>query len=435
MYVVIEPGQFAFTNIGDVAMLQVTVARLKQLAPLAELLVFTRDPENIRLMCPGAQPLDATIRHAWVKERLFPYRIRRTLKSTYKNILEPMELHLRARWPRLWITADRIKSQFTASSGHATALSLLRLMKSASAFVLAGMGGMNDEFKSRALEMLDLLQLAQSLGRKTVMLSQGIGPISDPVLWARARQVLPRVDIIALREQALGPKILAQLGVNKDRVLVTGDDAIELALPGQPNCPGNALGINIRVARYSYVTIEDAKEVLGRLRVVAAKRSIDILPVPITGGEVNSDVRVLSHLMDIPVPFDDSKAPDLPRLLDLIRRCRVVVCGSYHAALFALANGIPCVCVARSPYYLAKFQGLASMFGNQCVVLSMEDPQFESMLEASIDRAWATGDEDRKHLQKLAREQARRGLDAYAAVVKLILSEDKRPRAEGSSWT
>ena len=50
-------------------------------------------------------------------------------------------------------------------------------------------------------------------------------------------------------------------------------------------------------------------------------------------------------------------------VVEHISRCRAVVTGSYHAAVFALAQGIPAVGLTGSAYYDAKFAGLADQFG------------------------------------------------------------------------
>ena len=46
-------------------------------------------------------------------------------------------------------------------------------------------------------------------------------------------------------------------------------------------------------------------------------------------------------------------------VINCIARTRLVLTGSYHAAVFALAMGRPAICVAASGYYRSKFYGLA----------------------------------------------------------------------------
>ena len=56
------------------------------------------------------------------------------------------------------------------------------------------------------------------------------------------------------------------------------------------------------------------------------------------------------------------------RLIEQISRCRLVIVGSYHAAVFALAQGVSAIGLAGNAYYLQKFEGLAAnQFGLRAV--------------------------------------------------------------------
>ena len=75
-------------------------------------------------------------------------------------------------------------------------------------------------------------------------------------------------------------------------------------------------------------------------------------------------------------------------LIKQTARCRIVVTGAYHAAVFALAQGIPVVCLSNSPYYLAKFQGLEDLFGLGCATVRLSEPDLPARLAAAIERTW-----------------------------------------------
>ena len=102
-------------------------------------------------------------------------------------------------------------------------------LQAAQLFVVTGGGGVTDVFKGWALDLLDRVWLASSRGIPTAMVSQGFGPIEDPQLSATARQVLPHVSLIGIREERTGRGLLRNLDVPLDRVLTTGDDAVETA--------------------------------------------------------------------------------------------------------------------------------------------------------------------------------------------------------------
>ena len=100
------------------------------------------------------------------------------------------------------------------------------------------------------MRVLNLVEHACHAGVPVALVGQGLGPLDDPGLQARAAQVLPKVGLIALREGRRGPQILDRAGVDAERVLVTGDDAIELAYHARIDEIGSDIGFCLRVAGY-----------------------------------------------------------------------------------------------------------------------------------------------------------------------------------------
>ncbi len=92
-----------------------------------------------------------------------------------------------------------------------------------------GGGYVNDIDTYQTRRTLGLLEAAVAEGIPAALVGQGIGPLTSPDLVAEASRVLPRVDLIGLREGRRAPALLERLGVPAERVVVTGDDAIELA--------------------------------------------------------------------------------------------------------------------------------------------------------------------------------------------------------------
>jgi colanic acid/amylovoran biosynthesis protein len=103
----------------------------------------------------------------------------------------------------------------------------------------------------------------------------------------------------------------------------------------------------------------------------------------------------------------------------------VLVTGSYHAAVFALAQGIPAVCLALNPYYAQKFLGLADLFGEDgCVVVTRDSRGDIPHLAERLTKVWETADEHRSGLLAAARDQVEAGRGAYARIRKLV--EERR---------
>jgi colanic acid/amylovoran biosynthesis protein len=119
--------------------------------------------------------------------------------------------------------------------------------------------------------------------------------------------------------------------------------------------------------------------------------------------------------------FDDLSdgGATLDTPLDVIKqvgRCRVVVTGAYHAAVFALAQGISVVCLAKSKYYVAKFMGLQDQFGQGCETIVLDQPAALEKLAGVLDRTWQSAELVRQPLQEAALRQIQLSWGAYEQV-------------------
>ena len=131
-------------------------------------------------------------------------------------------------------------------------------------------------------KVFDRLEAANAAGVPTAMVGQGIGPINDLQLLARAREILPTVGFILYRNQRYGYPLLEFLNVLQEKIFLTGDDAIEMTYNERTDHLGNGIGISLRFAHYTQVTSSD----LDTLRVVlytsAQKHNAPLVAAPIS---------------------------------------------------------------------------------------------------------------------------------------------------------
>ena len=99
---------------------------------------------------------------------------------------------------------------------------------------------------------------------------------------------------------------------------------------------------------------------------------------------------------------------------------RVVVTGAYHAAVFALSQGIPVVGLSASDDYTAKFLGLEAQFGLGCETVLLSAPNAWERVAAAIDRAWQSAEKVRVPLQEAARRQIALSQGAYERVKEIL---------------
>jgi colanic acid/amylovoran biosynthesis protein len=300
-------------------------------------------------------------------------------------------------------------------------------VRTADLVVVNGAGIMTDAFRDHAFGILATLDLAARRGIPTAMFGQGLGPIDDPDLRRRAAEVLPRVSLIAVRESKASVPLLKSLGVVPSRIVVTGDDAIELAMPSAESLRASAgidrraIGINVRIAPYADVAPTMLSDVRTVLSDAARTRGARLVGIPIAHHGGGMDLETLRDLLD---GEDGAAQLDTPRaVIDRIGECRVVVTGSYHGAVFALARGIPAVALVKSPYYAAKMTGVADQFGLGCDVVRLDADDLRTTLRDAIDRAWDSADRVKGPLLEAAADQVRRGRMAYGRLRDLCTSK------------
>jgi colanic acid/amylovoran biosynthesis protein len=304
----------------------------------------------------------------------------------------------------------------------------LEAMSKADLVVVCGAGGFYDGCREWNMETLDLVEEAILRHIPVVMFGQGIGPLKDRDILLRMKSLFPAVNLITLRGSPGGMDLLASLGVSPAHVHTTGDEAIELAYEARSEGPGRALGINFRFAGSTETDEDDIERVSPVLQKFAKQQAVSIIPVPIAiHHPIRDDLATGKRVAGFDGPSDGGLTLDSPlKVIKQAGRCRVVVTGAYHAAVFALAQGIPVVGLAKSPYFVSKFRGLEDQFGLGCETVFLSESELPEKLNAALERAWKSAEEVRVPLQEAARRQIELNRSAYEQVKVLLTSRMAR---------
>jgi colanic acid/amylovoran biosynthesis protein len=282
---------------------------------------------------------------------------------------------------------------------------LLGAVRQADLVVSSGGGFVNDTFWPYGAGVLSVLAMAQRLGKPTAMFGQGIGPLTNPLVKRLVKRAMPRLMVIGLREGVQSIPLLTAYGVDPQRIQVTGDDALLLATPHTRPQTGTAVGLNVRVATYSGIHATVGRQLVDVARDAAQRRGVTTVALPVEYNKAATDLQAFTG-HEVP----DIRTPEA--LAEHVARCRVVVTGSYHAAVYALAVGVPAVCITKSGYYDGKFKGLAALFPGGCQIVSL-GPLFEHEVTEAIDRAWDIGESRRDRLHFMALAQVAHGDQLY----------------------
>ena len=407
--ILVDQSGYDLLNIGDAAMLQACVRRLTRIWPDAEVAVLCHDPGRLADLCPEAVPVRLT---RWQLPR--PRTLRRVHLASAQawKILGPYVVR-----PGRAGAADRPPRSWREGLAWADVV------------VASGGGYLADTWWWHGAGVLSLLAAAQRSGKPTAMFGQGLGPLTHRSTRRQARKVLPRLDVLGLRGGATGEPLARALGVPPRVLTVTGDDAVELVDPTPPRAEP-LIGVNLRVTPYAGVTAEAAAVVGTTLRACARRHGAGLLGLPVSLAPGAEDADALRRSLDAAGPATGLVVPDVRTAADLCAaagRCRVVVTGSYHAAVFALARGVPTVALSGSAYYDAKLGDLRALFPDLAWLVPVGRDDTAALLTAAVAAAWDVGDDVRAHARAEARHQRRLGRELYARFARRFRPVPDRP--------
>lgn len=358
MRLILDNGAYSLRNMGDVAMLQVSVKRLRHLLRNPELMILTCSPELLRRYFPDAVPLNIPSRDAGYESNL-------PARSTWGEAWA----RLKVRWRRAPVEAREFQKALDGAEG----------------VFLCGGGFLNDLNPYQTRPVLRMLTAASLCGKRTAMFSQGLGPLASPELIALLRRACGAGGLIALRESVYGPEILRRAQCAPEQYFITGDDAVEMAWERGVAPDGNALGFSLRQVAYSEIEHKHLSTLAGVLQTLKKKLGTNICSLPISFNSHERDHEVIAEILRSQ-PVSGLDAPEA--LIDATACCRVLLTGTYHAAVFALSRGIPCVCFYASTYYRNKLEGLSKQFPGGCEVIDLASNDSAASLVNATLRLW-----------------------------------------------
>jgi polysaccharide pyruvyl transferase WcaK-like protein len=415
----LNAGSAEYSNMGDVAMLQVGVRRLQRLWPAAQIEVLTESPVALALFCPGAKSLPRAGRDLWIEDNAIFRGFDRLLPRAVSVGLSDLGRFFRLRFPGTYrLLMDLRLSIRDRRNVRPKVNAFLEALEDADLFVVCGAGGFTDDSRQWNISTLDTLEEAIRRKIPVVMFGQGLGPLNDPDVIGRARKVLPKVSLLTLRGARGGSDVAKALGLNSSQTPTTGDEAVEIAYDAKEKEPGHAIGINLRIASYSNISGEIIDALRPVLHKFARRYNVPLIPLPIAFHAWASDHLAIRQLLQ---GFDDQSdggvTLDTPlKVIQQVGRCRIVVTGAYHAAVFALAQGIPVVGLSASDDYTAKFLGLEDQFGLGCETVFLGAPDASEKLAAAAEKAWQSAEKVRLPLQEAARRQIALSQEAYEKI-------------------
>lgn len=457
MRILLDQAVYDQRNKGNVSLLQSAISRLSQLWPHASIQVLTEAPHLLKLYCPTVHPVSVHPGQDFSQKQEHFDRLHRFIPLICWQLLFELRDEMQYRLPgfslgqlrqqaKLLLRLNRTPQISDVSKdsdpreaednpAQVTKPDLLRAIQTADLVVATGGGYLCDADKQYTLQVFETLETAVRLGKPTAMVGQGVGPLHDPDLRARLKNLLPKLDLILIREPKVARPLLESLGVAPERVLMTGDDAIEMAYETRSSKWGNYIGVNLRAARYTEVDHTYIEKIRPALHRAARKYDAPLMALPISVHRQEDDLRIIRELLRgySKVSIDWRRFNPPMDTIKKIGRCRLVVTGAFHPAVFALAQGIPVVGLVKSIAYQDKFGALHDEFGSACQILHLDDEQLTEKLAAAIETAWVSAEEVRPALLQAAVRQIEWGRAGYRHLYDLVEGKKRMYEHRSSS--
>jgi colanic acid/amylovoran biosynthesis protein len=445
MRILLDQAVHDHRNKGNNALLEAALTRLKDFWPEASFSVISIAPHFCKIYFPGTHPVDPNNLQEYksildVFHRFVPRPVWRFLFELRERLFSRIGFAITSGNIRstlsIWLGRDHQDRNHDSTFDHDKDIATEPIeQERASAelnpriakfdlYVATGGGYMCDSDKEFLLQVFDRIEAAVAQGVTAVMVGQGVGPMEDTELLLRARKILPSADLILYRNQRLGFPLLNSLGVNPDRIIMTGDDAIKMAFDARPGSLGSGIGVSVRVASYTQVAQRQLDILRMVVRRAATEREVALVAVPISFALHESDMTYIHHILDgYSHSYYSRRTLDTHH--DAIRfagMCRMTVSGTYHGAIFSLAQGIPVVGIAGSIEYYNKLSELSEEFGPGCQVILLADENFGDRLSKAIDHAWSMAEELRPLLLDSAVRLIKSQRAAYNQIFELLQS-------------
>ena len=411
--ILIENGSQEFHNVGDAAMLAEAYRCVRAEWPSAEIHVTTRQPKQLQHFCPGCIPFNLDGRRA-LSIAWAPWRRLETRAPVLAPTLRRVRLMHRNPLNRIWI---RLVCRYLRQR-PADVVRFLSMLRSVDFLIYTGGGYFNDEFRAYMHELVSVGEVIQHLGKPVVAFGQGIGPLSTALAARPVEELLRKAAAVGTRED-ISFRWLEARRNPQTLSASTGDDVLlDPDLPLPPPL-GSRLGVNVRLSHYSGIMAAE----LGFLRLAVAnflqeKNLPAVQSIPIKDTDQESTRLVLGSL-----PLQECPA-EKRTVLERIAACRVLVTGSYHAAVFAYALGVTVIGVAANAYYLQKLKGVAERFRTPPLIFTPSRSAGVEHDAADLGRllhtAWKAAPEIRAHLLEARLEQASTNRAFKRAVFNLV---------------
>jgi polysaccharide pyruvyl transferase CsaB len=223
---------------------------------------------------------------------------------------------------------------------------------------------------------LAVVRIAQILGRKTMFIAQGIGPLTRPRSKKLTTSVANRLDAITVRDDA-SKSLLETIGVKRP-VVVTADPALLLT----PTITTNRNGVLLSLRAWPGLPASFAFDLASAIKSTGISKPSALNMHGLADAEAADQIlqRLSTAPYAAPAPY---RSATYLELLDKVASSELVIGMRLHALIFAAAAGIPMVSLSYDP----KVDAFMAALGQSDAVVKVETAN-RRIFEETIGHVW-----------------------------------------------
>lgn len=377
-------------NLGDTAMLEGVVLNLLRNLPAAELYVADRPGLRTdiwglprvhrqllsRVVFPGDQAL-AELRYLWRYDAKWRRAVQKWLSPGLGRMFSTRLIGVRG------LKTVNDKCTLRELCGRFDALHMV------------GGGYLTDTFPEILIQVFCLVQAFAEQRKPIVFTGQQVGPFQSRVLQRLAGRLLRSAQFVGLREPAHSVELCQKFHLDPTRFQVMGDDCFGLPCSDEAEIaaclaahdvePGKFLAFNVRVGFYAAGHGEYLRFIARLAEGLARALGLPVLMVPIAFNNSDSDDRTAEQLLNLTQHTEARRinsehlTPGLAR--GLLGKAFGAVGVSYHFCTFALAQGVPAVCLHDGDYYSQKARGICGFWQDNRLAISLQHADISSAVK------------------------------------------------------
>jgi polysaccharide pyruvyl transferase CsaB len=232
---------------------------------------------------------------------------------------------------------------------------------------------------------LAVVRLAQMLGKKTMFIAQGIGPLLRPRSRRLVRAVAQKLDAVTVRDEE-SARLLREIGVSRPPLEVTADPALLLGpdpLPHRDRA-SDAFGVALRPWHGQEGLAGHVADAC--LPVLSGRRALLLPMQPEADKAAAEQFGRKWHQGNEPgnrVTLCQAGRGLMPLLVN-VQSCGMMIGMRLHALILAAACGVPSVALSYDP----KVDAFMQMSGQGDAVYDLRRPD-PDRLTALFARVWA----------------------------------------------